>query len=187
MSIWITSKHARDDGYIACIFRHHPILGAGRDLEHRVVMSEVLGRPLNGRSEQVHHIDGDKTNNTPENLRVVDIRDHSSHHSRLNWKDPEFRRRSVEAFRANCARPELREDRKRAALETWQRDEYRKNHQRAMQAAGPKISKSISKAWKERNLREKVHRPQCCIHCGREFNGGGGLSRHLNRKTPCHS
>jgi hypothetical protein len=38
-------------------------------LEHRFVMSKTLGRPLD-RNELVDHIDGDKTNNDPENLRV---------------------------------------------------------------------------------------------------------------------
>ena len=37
--------------------------------EHRIVMHKKLGRELR-RGEVVDHIDGDKTNNAPENLRV---------------------------------------------------------------------------------------------------------------------
>lgn len=38
--------------------------------EHRVIAEAMLGRPLNG-SEVVHHRDGDKRNNDPENLAVL--------------------------------------------------------------------------------------------------------------------
>ena len=37
--------------------------------EHRVVMSQMLGRPLT-KSESVHHKDGDRANNNPENLEL---------------------------------------------------------------------------------------------------------------------
>ena len=43
--------------------------GSGYVLEHRLVMSQKFGRPLLPH-ETVHHIDGDKTNNTPENLQL---------------------------------------------------------------------------------------------------------------------
>lgn len=38
-------------------------------LEHRLVMSEILGRPLYA-DEIVHHKDGDRTNNDPSNLEL---------------------------------------------------------------------------------------------------------------------
>jgi hypothetical protein len=38
--------------------------------EHRVVAEEMLGRPL-APGEVVHHRDGDKLNNSPENLEVL--------------------------------------------------------------------------------------------------------------------
>lgn len=37
--------------------------------EHRVVAEQILGRELRP-GEVVHHIDGDKRNNAPENLKV---------------------------------------------------------------------------------------------------------------------
>lgn len=44
-------------------------IGGKRKLEHRAVMESHLGRPL-GRTEVVHHKDGNKLNNTISNLEL---------------------------------------------------------------------------------------------------------------------
>lgn len=49
---------------------------------HRLVAEQMLGRPLLA-SEVVHHRDGDKTNNAPENLEVMSRSDHLRLHHRL--------------------------------------------------------------------------------------------------------
>jgi len=50
--------------------------------EHVVVMEGALGRTLLP-TEVVHHIDGDKTNNAPENLWLTDRTRHRQAHSSL--------------------------------------------------------------------------------------------------------
>lgn len=50
---------------------------SGRMPEHRMIMAENIGRPLE-RHEIVHHIDGDKANNRLDNLRLL-VRDR--HHT----------------------------------------------------------------------------------------------------------
>lgn len=50
-------------------------------LEHRVIMEKKLKRALK-RSEVVHHIDGNKTNNITSNLALTGNSEHSSLHSK---------------------------------------------------------------------------------------------------------
>lgn len=59
--------------------------------EHRHVMSQQLGRPLQ-RNEAVHHKNHDRTDNRPENLELKNNREHSREHA------IEFHERGVQNF-----------------------------------------------------------------------------------------
>lgn len=51
-------------------------------LEYRVIAEKMIGRPLK-KNEVVHHKDGNRKNNAPENLEVLD----KSAHTKLHQKD----------------------------------------------------------------------------------------------------
>jgi hypothetical protein len=53
--------------------------GKGRQFEHRVVAEAKIGRPL-APGEVVHHINGVKSDNRPENLEILSNEEHSRRH-----------------------------------------------------------------------------------------------------------
>lgn len=64
-------RHPTNHGYIKVFIGiHHPMADKrGEIYEHRLVMSQYLGRSLQ-RWEHVHHKDGNKTNNSLNNLEL---------------------------------------------------------------------------------------------------------------------
>lgn len=68
-----SGKYRTSHGYIHLYLPGHPMaIGRGKKWvpEHRYVMSQILGRPLD-RSEHVHHRNAVKDDNRPENLEIV--------------------------------------------------------------------------------------------------------------------
>lgn len=62
---WKGGRWVNNNGYVSVYMGN----GRPRKLEHRLVMEGVLGRPLT-RQETVHHKNGIRTDNRPENLEL---------------------------------------------------------------------------------------------------------------------
>lgn len=62
----------------------HPYVQEGKKLQHRIVAEQKIGRPLVS-GEVVHHINGNKKDNRPENLEVMLKGEHMSMHSTERW------------------------------------------------------------------------------------------------------
>lgn len=71
-------------GYVLKYAPRHPNAAAGNKtyvLEHRLVAERFLGRNLR-KDEIVHHANGNKADNRPENLTVMTRSEHSCIHGR---------------------------------------------------------------------------------------------------------
>ena len=71
------TKQLQKNGYITLS------IGNKKYYEHRLVMEKFLGRKLN-KNEQVHHINGDKTDNRIENLAISILGKHQKEHAIKN-------------------------------------------------------------------------------------------------------
>lgn len=80
--MWKGGRSIASNGYVLIKVdpNHHLADVRGYAYEHRLVAEQKLGRKL-AESEQVHHINGNKTDNHPENLEVVrDVAHHRVYH-----------------------------------------------------------------------------------------------------------
>lgn len=83
---WKGGRTVASNGYVLVKMPGHPLADCrGYVYEHRLVAQSMIGRPLH-EGEEVHHIDRNKQNNSPDNLRV----EPSRHHHQVNHRTTHF-------------------------------------------------------------------------------------------------
>lgn len=88
---WKGGRYITPTGYAMVYAPGNPMANSrGYVREHRLVMSEKIGRVLR-KDEEVHHIDGNKLNNSPENLQLMTKAEHTA----LHVKERKFKRDSL--------------------------------------------------------------------------------------------
>ena len=71
----------KQNGYVMRKVKNHPFSNKrGYVPEHRLLFEERLGRFLIPRKELVHHIDGDRSNNSISNLKLTSPSEHPKGH-----------------------------------------------------------------------------------------------------------
>jgi hypothetical protein len=72
---WKGGRKKNPSGYIEVWMPEHPKSSGGYVLEHRIVMERMIGRTLD-KTEIIHHKNGIRDDNRPENLTIVSRNKH---------------------------------------------------------------------------------------------------------------
>lgn len=85
-----TGGKVKSDRYIRIYSPNHPYHRKDKYVyEHRLIVEEDIGRYLEPQ-EEIHHIDGDKHNNSLDNLILFPNR---SEHIKFHWTLPNYKGR----------------------------------------------------------------------------------------------
>ena len=137
---WKGGRYQGTNGYIFL----RVALGKYR-LEHRVVLEAHLGRPLS-KAEHVHHRNGNKTDNRPENLELVSPEGHTKHH----WETGELRDVHIQRGMAEC-HPDRPHNAKGLCRQC-----YMNEAQKAYRERNPQAAAKRDADYRRRN-REKIN------------------------------
>jgi hypothetical protein len=139
----------------------------------------------NGRTYEIHHIDGDHCNNTPTNLKAVTIKEHYD----IHYSQEDYVSCSLISLRMNLSPEELSDLRSKAAFERvangthpWKDIErMRKQNQKRTAEGKNAFSNPDNVRQQIANGTHMTSKRLCCMVCRKET-----LLPHLNKwHTKC--
>lgn len=183
-------KYETRDGYETV---KHP--GGGTSQTYKMVYKSLFGYIPEGHV--VHHIDHKKYNNNPENLELMTIENHSSHHNAKTgadrFRDPIFiKNRSEKLRKVGYFHPDLLEKKKEIGILNitnymQEQPEHFQNSVKGNGQRGKSFLINYNKSEKGRNKsKELSNRLYDCNICGLKIKSPIGLYNHKNKEHNNH-
>ena len=171
---WKGGRSVTAGGYVRLKRPGHPFAAAdGYVPEHRLVVEEMLGRFLQP-DEVVHHIDGNTSNNAPENLELFET--HSNHVAQAHKGRPV----------SDATRQKMRE--KQQAFwnsEAGQAERKRRDESQEYRQA---LSDGVSRSWQEGGKKRiTTSLAPHCHPCSDETRRKISETKRRNRQQPAVS
>jgi len=114
-----------------------------KELVHQIVVNDIFGGYKFPNKEVCHHLDFDRFNNDPSNLRLMSIKEHRDYHTKTSsnnlkklWGKPETRE-----YLTSCSSKQMKE--------LWEKPEFREKMRKVS-------SKMLKGFWEKPEFREKM-------------------------------
>ncbi len=154
-------------------------------LAHNLIAMDVLGTRIEGSDLVVHHIDGKGTNNSLDNLEIMDRSRHMSIHAKQGWEGPkggEVRKRKVvERNQSPESRERTRKMMEKRKVE-WSEEDWKEWRRRLVDSARKRgANKGEKNPMFGRKHTEATKKKISKVHTGKKT--GKSWNKGLTKET----